>query len=108
MRQHHDARSGCILVLASFPIAVLLLKFLLNLRWGASILSGYFAMLGVTGFVTGINWLRWRKQNRTLRVTVCPSCGGGDFTNIGRAAGKLWPCPFCKAKSLKCSVAGMS
>jgi hypothetical protein len=106
--QHNDSCSGCLIGIVSVPITALVLKFWMGLALGLSLVVSYFVMMGVFGLVALVNWLRWHGANRSLKLTACPECGGGEFKTMAQAAGKTFPCPFCKTNNMRYTRAGIS
>jgi len=107
-RQHNDWRTGCLAALISIPLTMILLKFVVNCSWGASLFGAYLSTFAIFGVVSLFNWTRWRKPNRELKLKKCPRCGMAEFTTISRAAGKALMCPHCQTQNMRCNVAGIS
>jgi hypothetical protein len=107
-RQRHDWRTGCLAAVISVPLTVVLLKFVFNYGWGASLVGAYLSMLAIFGIVSLFNWTRWRKPNRELKLKECSKCGMAEFTTISRATGKAFMCPHCQTQNMQVTVAGIS
>lgn len=106
--QHSDPQAGCLASVVSVPIAVIILKFGVQLNWVDSFFGAFAAMFVVAGIAALVNRWRWSKQNSELRLKDCSNCRMSDFTTIAKMDGKTIICPHCKKCSLQCNRAGMS
>jgi hypothetical protein len=107
-RQIHDPRYGCGASFVVAAITIALCKLGIGLNWEFSLLTGYFAMLGVLALVVAVNRARWRKANQALKLPSCSGCGSPEFTTIPKAVGKALPCPHCTTHNVRCTIAGTS
>lgn len=105
---HHNGMAGCLLGLASTPIALIALKFGLKTGWGTALFGACLLMFAIWGVVAFGSWWRWREPNSRLKLKSCCKCGATEFTTIQKSVGKTLICPQCGTAAMRCAIAGMS
>jgi hypothetical protein len=99
---------GCMIVLATIPITVAVLKFGFRQDWAVSLTRTLLAMFLFGVCLSLFNQVRWRRQICQTKLHACPKCNTHGLVRISELNGKTIVCPHCQSQSMRFHILGIS